>query len=72
MSTTKLCPKCGKPMQENPNWEGMWMCPDSVKAINDSPPFRYVCTGKKITRKGYKALEDALNRKYLEKLRESN
>jgi hypothetical protein len=45
----KDCPKCGKPMVENPKWRGHWMCPDYTTPINEAPPFQYRCTGQYFT-----------------------
>jgi len=54
------CPKCQKPMIENPKWPGQWSCPDYKKALNDRPPFRFKCTGQHLTEEGEALFEDAL------------
>lgn len=66
------CPKCGKPMAEEPQFKGLWMCPDYKLAINSRPPFRYKCTGSKLTKAGAKALQEALQQKWLERVIENN
>jgi ribosomal protein L37AE/L43A len=39
------CPKCGKPMVEQLEFPGLWICPDFVEPINFAPPFKYKCDG---------------------------
>ncbi len=39
-------------MIENPKWKGQWSCPDYRVALNDKPPFEYLCTGMEITGEG--------------------
>lgn len=65
MKEIYLCPKCGKAMEEAPKWPGMWSCPDYKNALNDSPPFRYKCTGSKLTDEGADLLESELWKKYV-------
>lgn len=36
-------------MTEQSKWLGLWTCPDFKTAINDSPPFRYKCTGMELS-----------------------
>jgi hypothetical protein len=57
-----LCPKCGKQMNEEASFPGLWMCPDYKVRLNDSPPFRFLCTGSEITKAGADALAEELNR----------
>lgn len=54
-------------MEEEPNWKGFWRCPDYKEAINDSPPFKYKCTGSRLTRKGVQELEHALAKEWLKR-----
>lgn len=52
------CPKCGKPMIEQPKWEGLWTCPDYQKPIGKrGKVFVYKCTGMKILKKGVQAFD---------------
>lgn len=44
-----ICPQCGKPMVENPQWLGVWFCPDYIEPINDRAPFKYKCEGLEIS-----------------------
>lgn len=60
MTENMNCPKCGKPMIENPKWRGQWSCPDYRKALNDAPPFEYKCTGMTITQSGADAFDEAV------------
>lgn len=48
MTTEHPCPLCGKPMIKNPEWPGMWKCPDYV-AVNTRPPFEFKCKGLEAT-----------------------
>lgn len=66
-SAAKPCPKCGKPMEEAPQWKGMWMCPDYKKALNDSPPFKYKCKGMELTEEGAKLLDEELHKQWSER-----
>lgn len=45
----KLCPKCGKTMEESIGFPGLWCCPDSKILMNDEPPFMFKCDGLEIT-----------------------
>lgn len=38
-------------MEENPKWKGVFSCPDFRVKLNYSPPFKFKCTGLKISRK---------------------
>lgn len=60
MIEVKPCPKCGKPMREQPKFRGLWTCPDYQHAINDAPPFQYKCTGMELTPEGQSALQDEI------------
>lgn len=66
------CPKCGKPMVEQSDWKGMWMCPDYVPAgpVNTAPPFK--CTGAEMTEEGAEAFCDALAEAYLAQIARNN
>ncbi len=62
-----LCPKCGKQMEEQPRFLGLWQCPDYRSPINDSPPFQYKCDGMKLTDAGAQLLEDELFRQSIQR-----
>lgn len=55
-----LCPKCGKPMAEEPEWPGLWVCPGYKIRLNDAPPFRFACTGSELTDRGVQVFEAEL------------
>lgn len=57
MTILHHCPKCGKVMQEAPKFPGYWQCPDYITPTNSSPPFKFVCTGSKLTPEAGEALE---------------
>lgn len=63
--TFKPCPKCGKPMAEEPKFKGLWMCPDGKIRLNETAPFAFKCDGMKLTNAGVKALENELLRQHL-------
>ncbi len=54
MNANHPCPKCGKAMAEQPHFPGLWTCPDYKTPINDRPPFKFKCTGMKLTEQGQK------------------
>lgn len=60
-----LCPKCGKQMEEQPKFRGLWQCPDYRTALNDKPPFVYKCNGINLTDAAAEALHEELMRLYL-------
>lgn len=51
------CPKCGKLMAEEPQFKGLWTCPDYKMKLNEKPPFQFKCTGMVLTEEGATALE---------------
>jgi hypothetical protein len=57
LENTRPCPECGKPMIEEPEWKGLWTCPDSKIKLNDAPPFRFKCDGKELTNEGVEVFE---------------
>lgn len=65
MPEAYACPKCGKPMEENPNWKGQWSCPDYKQALNtDGPPFRFKCDGQHLTDHGAALFDEELRRQH--------
>ena len=62
-----ICPKCGKVMAEESEFEGLWTCPDYKVTTDNKPPFRYKCTGMILTEKGSQNLEDELYRQSAER-----
>ena len=59
----KPCPKCGKPMLEEPKWPGLWRCPDYSAPINtDGPPFFYKCRGMEVTEEASEAFHNEMHR----------
>jgi hypothetical protein len=62
-----LCPKCGKPMVEQPKFPGLWMCPDGKIFLNDSPPFRRLCEGMELTDEGAELFDAELRRQWSER-----
>jgi hypothetical protein len=67
MILIKPCPFCGKPMEEQPKFPGLWMCPDYRNPINDAPPFEYKCRGIEMTDEAAADFEELLTRKYIER-----
>jgi hypothetical protein len=51
------CPQCGKVMEEQPGWSGLWICPDYKKPLNSAPPFKFKCTGAELTEEGADAFD---------------
>ena len=58
------CPKCGRPMEEQRNFPGLWMCPDAKVRLNDAPPFQFKCDGMYITESGARAFEEEVWKHY--------
>lgn len=56
----KPCPECGKAMEEQPKFPGLWVCPDGKIQLNDAPPFRFKCYGMELTEAGANALENEM------------
>ncbi len=73
-SASNPCPKCGKPMAEQPRFKGLWMCPDYINALNPDhgPPFDYRCDGMELTDDGAEELEALLTQKWIERAAENN
>ena len=44
-------------MSEAQKFPGLWTCPDFSTPLNDSPPYRYACTGMEVTDAGLEAFE---------------
>ncbi len=63
------CPLCGKPMEEQPNFDGLWICVDGKIVLNpdDGPPFIRKCRGKYLTDAGAAEFEAELNRLFVER-----
>ena len=59
----KPCPECGKPLDEQEGWPGLWKCPDYT-CINpdDGPPFEFKCRGMEVTDEAADAFDDAVLR----------
>lgn len=58
----KTCPKCGKDMSEEPEFKGLWTCPDFKVRLTERPPFRFKCTGMELTEEGGAALVSEIER----------
>lgn len=58
----RMCPKCGKPMDEQPKFPGLWVCEDGKIPLNDAPPFRFKCDGLELTNEGARALHTEILR----------
>lgn len=56
------CPKCNKPMIEQPVFPGLWLCPDYVKPINDRAPYKFKCTGMRLTEAGERSFTEEVNK----------
>jgi len=54
-------------MVEQPQFKGLWMCPDYRNALNDAPPFQYKCKGIELTEEGAEEFEQLLLKKWIEK-----
>jgi hypothetical protein len=67
----KPCPNCGKPMEEQPKFKGLWTCPDKIP-INDAPPFQLKCDGMELTEEGAAEFEKVLTAKYIEQYIKTN
>jgi len=44
-------------MEENPEWPGLFLCPDGKIILNDTPPVERKCTGISITQEAADAFD---------------
>jgi hypothetical protein len=49
-------------MAEQPQFPGLWLCPDYKTPLNTKPPYVYKCKGMELTEKGAADLENEINR----------
>jgi hypothetical protein len=67
MNIERICPECGKLMVEEKKWPGLFVCPDNKIRLNDSPPFRFKCTGMEVTDEAVEQFDRAIWKLYVER-----